>query len=247
VKVISQTVLHYGSDYLGYALRSVIDHVDEAWVLYSAQGSHGHQTSLPCPDHASTLYDIAKQATGDKLRWYSASPGQWIHENQQREYIHTLAPDAEIILVVDSDEVYADGLAADAIAFAQTVQVRTIRLPFIHLWRSFKRGFAHDPAYPTRVIISRYADGEITMPTDKRVWHFGYSQRSEIVRYKIETHGHKNEWRKDIDWFNDRFMANAQQDCHPTNLDYWDCEDIDPSQLPSVLAEHPFANLGVIP
>jgi hypothetical protein len=246
-KTIAYTALHYGADYLAWAIRSIIDYVDEYWVLFSPVGSHGHSTSAVNPDHAADLFEIAQQAAGDKLRWYSASPYQWKTEGEQREYIHTLVPDADVILVLDADEIWSDGLAVEAIEFAQTTQVKTIRLPFIHLWRSFRRGFAHDPAYPTRVIVPKNADGDALLSTDKRIWHFGYAQRSEIVEYKIGTHGHRGEWRKDCDWLNDVFLANRQFDCHPVGSDFWNCEDIDQSQLPTVLTDHPYRKLDIIP
>ena len=241
--VIAYTALHYGSDYLDWSIQSIIDHVDEYHVLYSAVGSHGHRTDVLNPDTREQLYALASDAAGSKLRWHD---GEWAHEGYQRDSIHTYAPDADVILVVDSDEVFADGLAADAIEFAQVAGVRNIRLPFLHLWRSFRRGFAHDPAYPVRVICPLVASGETTMPTDKRVWHFGYAQRSEIVAYKVNVHGHRGEWRRDVDWLNDVFLANRQYDCHPVGSDAWNCEDIDQSQLPSALLNHPYRELSII-
>lgn len=243
VKAVAMTPLLYGRDFLASAIRSVIDAVDVYQVIYSPEGSHGHRADAPCPESEEELFNIANEAAKGKLKWYR---GHFAHEGIQRDMIFQLAPDADVILAVDSDEVYADGLAADAIAFAQIAGVRNIRLPFLHLWRSFHRGFAHDPAYPIRVICPKIATGETTMPTDKRVWHFGYAQRSEIVAYKVQVHGHRGEWRKDVDWLNNVFFANRQYDCHPVGSDAWNCEDIDQSQLPSVLLNHPYRFMGVI-
>ena len=244
MKIVSYTALHYGSDYLYYAIKSVIDHVDEHWIIYSDVGSHGSRTAARCPDTREELMDIAVRAAGEKLGWID---GQWARETDQRSMIHELAPDADVILVVDSDEVYQDGLAKEAIDFALHTGVRTVRVPFIHLWRSFRRGFAHDPAYPIRVINPKAPDGAVTMPTDKRVWHFGYCGREEIVAYKFRNvHGHKAEWRKDCDWLNDVFLANRQYDCHPIGSEFWTCEDIDLSNIPSVLLDHPYYNLEVV-
>lgn len=251
-KVISYTALLYGADFLEYAIRSVIDVVDEHWIIYSPTGSHGHRTDQPCPDTRDELYACAQRGAGSKLRWVDAGPFE--HEGKQREHIYTLAPTADVILWVDSDEVYADGLAAGLVWTAtrpmslRVREAKRFRVPFVHLWRSFSRGFAHDPAYPHRVICPKaLGDDEETVQTDLRIWHFGYSQRSEIVKFKMETHGHKNEFRKDCDWFSDVFIANRQTDCHPVGSDAWNCEDIDQSKLPSVLANHPYRNMKVIP
>lgn len=75
---IAYTALHYGADYLGWAIRSVIDAIDEYVVLYAAQGSHVFRTTLPCPDNRKELYTIARQAARDKLRWYD---GEWLAMN----------------------------------------------------------------------------------------------------------------------------------------------------------------------
>ena len=100
MKIVGLTVLHYGADYLKYAIGSVIDYVDEHYVIYSAQGSHGHRTSEVCPDTREQLAALAIEAAGSKLRWYE---GEFANEGAQREYIHTLAPDADCIILVDSD------------------------------------------------------------------------------------------------------------------------------------------------
>lgn len=243
MKTIAYTALHYGKDYLAAAIRSVIDAVDEYHVLYTPTGSHGHYSAMPCPESREELYEIARQAAGDKFHWHE---GAWAWEGQQRDAIHTLVPDADVVLVLDADEIYEDGLAQDAITFALNANVRQVRLPFLHLWRSFRRGFAHDPAYPHRVICPKVTSGETTMPTDKRVWHAGYAQRPEIVAYKLGTHGHRSEFRRDVDWLHDVFLANRQYDCHPVGSDAWNCEDIDQTTLPTPLKGHPYESMGVI-
>lgn len=260
--IIAYTALHYGADYLGESIRSVIDHVDEYYVLYSAQGSHGHRTDRPCPDSKETLVDIAYRAAGAKLRWYD---GVWPYEGAQRETIHEIAPHADLILVLDADEVWGEGLPRKAIDAGLSGAARTWRVPIIHYWRSFYRAVLRDPAFPVRVINPHVSGGEATLdthwytidPKDTRLgdmwWtqlfinHFGYAQRSEIVEYKQHTHGHKGEWRKD-DWFNTKFMANAQTDCHPVGSQYWNPEQVQPLlHMPVWMQRHPYYGLEVIP
>lgn len=246
-KIVAYTPLHYGSDYLAAAIGSVIDLLDEYWVIYSPVGSHGHRTTEPCPDTREELFAIAMQAAGPKLRWVD---GHFAYEGQQREMILECAPNASVILALDADEVWADGLAAYGIEYALTANVRRIRVPMLHLWRSFRRGFAHDPAYPHRLIVPSAPDTETTLPTTdewQKIWHFGYAQRSEIVRYKLLTHGHRGEFRRDCDWFQDVFMANRQVDCHPVGSDFWNVAPIDNWELPTPLLDHPFRQLEVIP
>lgn len=247
MNVIAYTALLYGKDYLGYAIRSVIDHVDAYYCLYTPIGSHGHRTNIPCPDTRDELYAIAQAAAGSKLVWHE---GIYPYEGAHREYIHQLAPDADLIIVVDADEIYHEGLVKHALFHLEHdgYSCRTIRLPIIHYFRSFYRCVLHDPAYPTRLIYPKANLGEMTWPAGfDYINHMGYAQRPEIVEYKQHTHGHRNEWRKDVDWFNDVFMANRQTDCHPVGSEYWNPEPVDPwDYLPEFMKQHPYANMEVI-
>lgn len=253
MKVAGFTALHYGRDYLAYAIRSIIDHIDEYHVAYTAIGSHGHRTSVVCPETRDELYAIAAQAAGARLRWHD---GEWPHEGAQRDSIHEYAPDADAILVLDSDEVWGEGLAERVIRYAQfeiadngSIGGRTLRLPIKHYWRSFYKCVLHDPAFPVRLILpnSKYGDVGSSLSGLPIINHFGYAQRPEIVEYKILTHGHRNEWRKDVDWFKDRFMVNAQSDCHPVGSEYWNPERVDPlAYMPTWMQEHPYYHKGII-
>lgn len=245
MKTIAMTALHYGKDYLSYAIRSVIESVDEYHVLYTAHGSHGHKTSAVCPDTKDELYALAEHSAGRRLRWHD---GEWNSEGEQRDAIFRLAPNADIIVVVDADEIYDDELAERSARSAWDSGVHRLRLPFVHLWRSFYKGFTRDPAYPERIIVPGRQGGVTdTYQTNLRIFHTGYAQRSELVKYKLLTHGHRNQFRTDVDWFNDVFMANRQVDCHPVGSPYWNCEDLSLGALPMILWNHPYAHLDVIP
>lgn len=248
MKIVASVCLHYGKCFLNHAIRSIIDDVDEVIVLYSATGSHGHQTAIPCPETREELYEIAYQAAGEKLRWYD---GNWQYEGQQRDSIFSIVPDADVIVVIDSDEVYPPGLLKAAIEGTKDSGVRDIRLPFSHFWRSMKQAILHDPAYPVRLIYPQNNTGAMTFTPDqslpilaRSVLHYGYSQRSEIVRYKLETHGHKNEIRKDCDWFNDIFMNPTRTtDLHPVGSTAWNWEAVD---VPEFMQDHPYAKMSLI-
>lgn len=250
MKVVGFTALHYGREYLAYAIRSIIDHVDEYHIAYTAIGSHGHRTQVACPETRDELYSIAAQAAGSKLRWHD---GEWPHEGAQRDSIHEYAPDADVILVLDADEIWPYELGWSVVQH-QSVErgIRNVRLPMVHFWRSFYRAVLHDPAFNVRVIYPKNPDGEDTYRLGNQyhiysIAHMGYAQRPEIVEYKILTHGHKAEWRSDVDWFRDRFMANAQTDCHPVGSEYWNPERVDPlAYMPTWMQEHPFYHKGII-
>lgn len=244
MKVVGFTALHYGKDYLAYAIRSIIDHIDEYHVAYTAIGSHGHRTQIPCPETRDELYAIAAASAGNKLHWHE---GEWPYEGAQRDSIHQYAPDADVILVLDSDEIWPAELVSSALTYPLlNPAFRNWRVPMIHYWRSFHRAILHDPAYPIRAIYPR-GNGESQVPTNQRINHMGYAQRPEIVQYKQLTHGHRNEWRKDVDWFADKYLANAQTDTHPVGSEYWNPERVDPlDYMPQWMQEHQYYHLSVI-
>lgn len=243
-KVIAYTALHYGAEYLPWAIRSVIDAVDEYWVLYSDVGSHGHHTAATCPDNRAQLFDLAREAAGDKLRWVD---GRWAHEGYQRDSIFSYVPDADAVLVLDADEIWQAGSAAAVIEQASTWHRRNIRVPMIHYWRSWYRCMTDDPAFPVRVIFPAVREGEATASAIAPIHHFGYAQSTPVVEYKQHTHGHKAEWR--IDWFDRKWVPNSQFDVHPTNINYWTPAPVDPFALglPAFMRSHPYATLEVIP
>lgn len=251
MKVVGFTALHYGKDYLRYAIASIIDYIDEYHVAYSAIGSHGHRTQIRCPETRDELYSIASEAAGSKLRWHD---GEWPHEGAQRDSIYEYAPDADVIIVLDADEIWsihlAEYLISDYACMGISWHSHSLRIPIIHYWRSFHRCILHDPAFPERMIFPKVAGvyiGTATVPRQRPINHMGYAQRPEIVEYKILTHGHKGEWRKDVDWFKDRYMANAQHDCHPVGSEYWNPERVDPADfMPRFMMEHPYFYKGVI-
>ncbi len=245
-KVVGFTALHYGRDYLAYAIRSIIDHIDEYHVAYTAIGSHGHRTDVQCPETREELYAIAAAAAGSKLRWHD---GEWPYEGAQRDSIHEYAPDADVIVVLDADEIWPDGLAKTAIdRYEYGTPIHKLRVSMKHFWRSFYRAVLHDPAYPFRVIYPKIeGDEEGTLTGPPSIAHMGYAQRPEIVRYKQLTHGHRNEWRKDVDWFADKYLANAQTDTHPVGSQYWWPERVDPlDYMPKWMQDHPYYHMQVI-
>ena len=247
MKIVGYTALRYGADYLGWAIRSVIDHLDEYHVLYAVQPSHGHWSAAPCPETEMQLYEIAQQAAGAKLRWHS---GNWTQEGQQRNAIYEFAPDADAIISVDSDEIYSEQLITniDQYIHSNNMKVQYLRVPFIHYWRAFDRCVLHDPAFPARVIIPNGLKGEGSWtPEWGVVNHMGYAIRPEIMAYKWKIHGHLPELRTDVNWYYDVFMANRQFDCHPVGSEWWNPEDVNPFlYMPHWMIEHPFYGKKVI-
>ena len=122
---------------------------------------------------------------------------------------------------------------------------RQFRLPMVHFWRSFNKCVLHDPAFPVRIIKPHFAYGEQTLHNGT-VAHMGYAIPTWLLKYKMHIHGHRGELRKD-NWLYHRWLANAQNDCHPVGSDHWNPETVNPADyLPAFMAEHPYWGKAVI-
>lgn len=246
MRVVAYTALAYGCVYLSYAMKSAVDLVDEWHIIYTSSGSHGHASTEPFTDTREELYALADYTAGSKLRWHE---GTWGQENQQRGMIHQYAPDADLIVVLDYDEIMQPGLLETALQTAADSSIKEWRLPFRHYFRSFYRCILHDPAYPVR-LINPLGRGSATLATDKAVNHFGYAIPPRLMREKWRVHGHKNELRQDVDYFTDIYEANRQTDVHPVGSEYWNPEIVDPFEkhwLPLYMLDHPYASMELIP
>jgi hypothetical protein len=244
VKIVGYTALHYGKDFLGYAIQSVAPDVDVWAVAYSPVGSHGHPANAACPESEAELRAIAEDAcaqAGVPLHWYS---GHWQHEGQQRDSVFSAEPDADLVIVVDADEVWEPGAAASAIQQGLQMNARSGHAPFIHFWRSFG-WVCRDAAQPVRVIRPRIVGGDAYLDVPP-VLHFGYARKPADIAYKMQTHGHKGEWRPE--WYAQTFLAwqPGEGDLHPTNHDFWTAEPFDRETLPDALKAHPYYGPEVI-
>jgi hypothetical protein len=244
--VAAGVCLHFGKDFLPYAMSSVEDVVDDYLVMYSPVANHGvYNPSLSCPETCEELQEAAFGAIPyPRTRWFEY--GHWRSEGEQFKaaWEHT---NADVIVKLDADELWSVGLLADAIAHGIEQQTREIRVPLRHYWRSFYKAFTHDPAAPGRIYLREFETGETTYTPHyerDRIHHMGYSLPVNLMRYKWQTHGHSREFRKDCDWFTDVYEANRQHDCHPIGSDSWMMpDDVVP---PAFLLDHPFAKLRVI-
>jgi hypothetical protein len=241
----SYTVAHYGKDYIGYALRSVYDFVDQAHVIYTPTPSHGHQIDVP---PIESRLDVMLAATDydphAKLRWYETKHVRY--EGLQRDMaVRTCyQAGAEMILVVDCDEVWPAEVLRQALDYAwRENRARNWLVNFTHLWRSFN-WCCRDEGWPVRIIDLRHAEGTAYIPRELgEIYHFGYAVRHEIMAYKWKIHGHKDEMRPG--WLATKWAAwPPDEDCHPTNNQgFWNPEPFDRERLPELMRAHPFWDL----
>lgn len=239
---VAFTALHYGTDFLAWALRSVAPWVDRWVFAYAPQPSHGHGTDLDCPDTEGDLLDIVEaNIGGTAFDWYR---GDWRTEGEQRDFIYDVASDAGAIVVVDADEVWQPGAVPLAIWAAVTSGARACRVPFLHFWRGMDY-YCQDAAMPTRVLVPSNPPGEGYLNAVPAVLHFGYAIRPEVMFYKWQIHGHLAEmtperwaywWPMYRDWTPERGQLT---DLHPVNVDYWNARAALPGLVPPLLDDHP--------
>lgn len=249
MKIHSLTILHYGADYLSYALRSVYHSVDQLHVFYTPNPSHGHKTNTPPIETREQLIQVAYTYDPDrKIRWYDM--GNVTHEGPQRDTAlqAVVNAGAELVVVVDCDEVWSqDHLEFLLINVWENGVSRNNLVNMFHFWRSFNWA-CRDDGWPVRIIDLRYSRGtEYLLREAGRIFHFGYAVRDQIMKYKMQIHGHKNEMRPG--WLDNVWPAWPPPDnCHPTNgrneagKPFWTPELFDKTQLPEFMREHPFYN-----
>lgn len=266
MKVHSLTILHYGRDYLGYALQSVYHSVDQCHIFYTPTPSHGHSADTPPVETKEELMQAAyAYDPDDKIKWYDMLGV--VNEGPQRDLaLKTVeSAGAELVVVVDCDEVWQqDVLQLMLIGIWENGKVRDNLVNMAHLWRSFN-WICYDDGWPNRIIDLRFParPGVWAYLSNKefgRIFHFGYATTDQVMRYKWQIHGHKNELRPD--WFDDgwaRWPPHTEEikeiafergwdiSVHPTNEEnFWVPEPFDKKQLPEFMRQHPFYGLDKI-
>lgn len=242
MKVISYTIVHYGKDYIDYALRSIQSNVYQSNVIHTSTPSHGHRTNI---QPIETLEQI-QSAVSIPVNWYQT---QNIHqEGQQRDYCVDLCATqgADLILVQDYDEIWNEQMLNQALRYVWNEnKARNWLINFTHLWKSFD-WCCKDEGWPVRIIDLRHREGVGYIPREfGEIYHFGYAVTDETMRYKWEIHGHKGELRPG--WLDNQWAAIPAVDCHPTNdKGFWNTESFDKTKLPPIMKSHPWYNVEII-
>lgn len=249
-------ILHTGKPYLRYAIQSILPQVDKLMIFYSPKPSQGHQTDMACPDTESDLLmEVLDLQTPDaKIQW---NVGNWSNETDHVNAVQAFTDGFDWLVRLDADEIFPPGMVNEMIRQADKYPaVNDFRIPFVHGWRSFSK-CCRDGSHPIRLTrIGQSATvgrlnglkGTVTLDSQNgkwEVWHGGYAQPTKYIVYKQMVSGHKSEWRPD--WFKDRWMANAQKDCHPViHPTHWMAEDFDKSKMPTLMHQHPYFSMDLI-
>lgn len=241
-RVIGYIPLHYGKEYLAYAIKSMEPWVEKIYIVYTPVGSHGHHSNSTCPETEEMLQKIAHEAS-PKVIWHK---GTWHGESAHRKWIYSEAEGFDMVLTCDADEIIDQDDIGPAIEEAFKSDKRHIGIDgFINFWRSFNH-VCLDGFRPIRMINLRNRDGE--MHVKCRFYHFGYCQSMEISDYKWEVSGHKPELRRL--WHQEVYRAwnpgNNFGDLHPVARGLWNTVPFDRNLLPQMLHSHPNFNKDIV-
>lgn len=250
--------IHYGEEYLEHSIRSIYGAVHMIGIFYTDLPSHGHRdTPYKNPDTREGVRAAIRRA-GDPEGKVFVQKGAWAHEFQHRDWAaqYMKKRGAELILVVDSDEIWEPGILPKILDAAWHMEAMLFRVNFLHFWRSFN-WVCRDQMMPVRILKAMWGP-EDYIHMRSPVYHFGYAQRPEMVRYKASIHGHRSEWRDQ--WFEEKFLAFTCTDLnpyseskngwvgdvHPTAKDLWFPEPCDKGMLPALMRSHPYWNVELI-
>lgn len=235
-KVIAYIPLFYGSCYLKEAIQSVAPFVDKIMVFYTDRPSYGFGTEITCPDTEEKLRNIA-ESESDKIQWVK---GQWSTEGEHREEILKYSNGYDVILTFDADEVFNQD---DLPVALENVSRGTSRYwgveGYINFWKTFDWE-VKDFFRPIRFINLKegnFGQSEV----HQTIYHFSCCQSDEIMNFKYEVHGHKNEIS--CDWLRDKYYAWTPENkitfLHPSSQQVWgDAFAYDKTQLPQSLKNH---------
>lgn len=243
-KIAGWCIAHYGKPYIAAAVEAMYDQVDAIFIAYTAAPSQSFSTQMPCPDTQDELLEQIKPFK-DKIVWQE---GNWMHEWEHCDAARAMAKGYEWLVRFDTDEIFPPGAVQYYIEEAAKTDNAEWRIPFLHFWRSFGK-VCKDQSWPVRIehTMGGTLHGWIGKQESKMaICHMGYASPPNYIEYKMSVSGHHNEWRPD--WFQNRFLANAQTDVHPVcfNPPYWNTEDFPAKDLPPVLKNHPYFGREVI-
>lgn len=220
MKVLGFIASHYVGSFGKECLLSIRDHCDKVYICHSTGASQGFNTELPPPETSTEIYNLAKELLGDKLIWeeYPSFPNE--SEHRRMRYRHTAGFD--YCLVTDWDEVMQN--IPEALEYVRNHPERFYGAAgFKHFWRG-NEYFFEDHHRPIRIEKLTVANLDENLNLPLEVFHYSLCVSPEIMQYKLQVSGHKNEFRPDFydKWTNWTLeKIDEITDLHPTLPGLW--------------------------
>ena len=253
MKRIGCLAVHYGKEYIAWAVRGLASAVDEVHVFYADQPSFGQiDWSAKNPDtEQELLYQANRFAS---VHWHRVSANC---EGSHREQMLDVAKarGAYLMAVADADEIWDPVTLDHALTSVDQANSHGRWLASFHnFWRSWK-WTVKDHFIPIRIVDLRHSlasDGKLDEEMQpKPIYHFGYAQTEKTMRYKLSCHGHKQEFKPG--WLEDKFLKWDPEannfDLHPCINNFWRATRTEPevlAELARLMPEHPFKDDDLI-
>ncbi len=247
MKTLAFTVCLYGKEYLRQAIESVQKNVDEHLIAYTSIPSFGYSTDLPNPDTKAELKAICDDY--NHVTWMDVT-GRAKAENIHRDFGISYGRENkyDIILVVDSDEVWVPERVQEAIDYAYKSKAGNFKMrgsQWVTLWKSFNE-YVTDGFAPVR-LFNLHNDLLRDEYFEKGfIYHMGYCISDELMNYKISCHGHRADFDRNKKWHEVKWLNYKQGETkflHPATEAYWqETKPFDKKTLPDLLKNHPNYN-----
>lgn len=246
IKVLGYMCVHYAGDYLKESLLSVKDHVDKMVISYSKYGSQGHRTDKPCPDSEKYIFETCFQVLGDKMVWDRKD--SYGTESEHRNVKYKYTDGFDLVLTVDSDEVYKSDELPASFEFAYFGKERYYGIDgYINFWRSFNHA-CYDGFRPIRLENLHRKNNTQNLGLKQTIYHFSTCQPEPIMRYKYLVFGHASELKPN--WLDDIYYKwtpdNDISDLHCVSYNLWNAIPFDKNTLPESLKMHQNFNKDLV-
>ena len=239
MKVLGYIMLHYGLEYLEYVIKAIDPFCDKIMIFYTEKPSHQLVYGAKCPESKEQLRELALSSSG-KVEWREVN---LIGERRHRQQVFRFKAGYDLILNVDSDEVWDQDHLDQAITDASNTDSRFIGIDgFVHFYRSFNWE-VKDYFRPIRFHNLKSIKNDVK-EIKGRIYHFGYVQNIDIFNYKMSIHGHRKEIPQN--WIVDKYInfdPLTTEKIHPCSETIWmKAEPFDKTTLPEMLKKHPYYN-----
>lgn len=252
--------VHFGKDYLRWAIASARDAVDELHVLYASKPSYGFTVpGAVCPDTEEELHAEALiGAAGKKLVWHriAGTRTEGEHKNHARTIAQRLG--ASTYILMDADEVWDAVSLKKSFEYIENSPTEAGRwqVNFHHFWRSWRYTIS-DHFRPIRFVNMKWSQHkDAHIPLEEQGWpifHFGYAQGEPIMRYKFTCHSHRPELveHKIDEWLEKKFYGwkPGDEGWHHPSLSLWVPSATDEATLTKmreIMPDHPHKDLELV-
>lgn len=245
MKVLGYIMLHYGADYLEYALHPLCNVCDKVVILYSLYPTHQGPQGKTCPEKRAELKAIADGF--DNVEWVDVYKIKG--EAEHLEQINPYKKGFDVAVRADYDEVWDEDDLREAIVRCYNSPFHAHGIDgFVHFWRNFNCELQPDHFRPIRLFHLRESNVSQEPEIKAKIYHFGYAIRRKTMEYKLTIHGHRAELENNwVQLWNNWIPEHREGYFHPASKDVWTkIVDFDRSKLPEFMREHPFYNKAII-